>query len=104
MSKVWRSLRQQAEQFAGWNPVMRWNVEYRVLEHDCFEAALGANLGFSLRHLGGDKLLAEAISGQQQGRFDLFAQVPHITFPGGKHLRSPLLALGMLWHRLKELL
>nr|WP_192938602.1 hypothetical protein [Pseudomonas putida] len=27
----------------------------------------------------------------------------HITFPGGKHLRSPLLALGMLWHRLKEL-
>ncbi|WP_322360603.1 serine O-acetyltransferase [Pseudomonas sichuanensis] len=58
MSKVWRTLRQQAEQFAGWNPVMRWNVEYRVLEHDCFEAALAANLGFSLRHLGGDKLQA----------------------------------------------
>ena len=35
--------------------------------------------------------------------FDLFAKVPHMTFPGGKHLRSPLLALGMLWHRLKEL-
>jgi gamma-glutamylputrescine oxidase len=48
-------------------------------------------------------LLAEAISGQQSGGFDLFAKVPHITFPGGKHLRSPLLALGMLWHRLKEL-
>jgi gamma-glutamylputrescine oxidase len=26
-----------------------------------------------------------------------------MTFPGGKHLRSPLLALGMLWYRLKEL-
>jgi len=26
-----------------------------------------------------------------------------MTFPGGRHLRSPLLALGMLWHRLKEL-
>jgi hypothetical protein len=26
-----------------------------------------------------------------------------MTFPGGKHLRSPLLALGMLWHRMKEL-
>jgi hypothetical protein len=25
-----------------------------------------------------------------------------MTFPGGKHLRSPLLALGMLWHRLKN--
>ena len=62
-----------------------------------------AGHGLNATHLAG-KLLAEAISGQQQGRFDLFAQVPHITFPGGKHLRSPLLALGMLWHRFKELL
>ncbi|MFP7635936.1 NAD(P)/FAD-dependent oxidoreductase [Pseudomonas veronii] len=61
-----------------------------------------AGHGLNATHLAG-KLLGEAISGQQQGRFDLFAQVPHITFPGGKHLRSPLLALGMLWHRLKEL-
>ena len=38
-------------------------------------------------------VLAEAISGQQGGGFDLFAKVPHITFPGGKYLRSPLLAL-----------
>lgn len=58
--------------------------------------------GVNATHLAG-KLLAEAISGQQSGGFDLFAQVPHMTFPGGKHLRSPLLALGMLWHRLKEL-
>ena len=58
--------------------------------------------GVNATHLAG-KLLAEAISGQQGGGFDLFAKVPHITFPGGKHLRSPLLALGMLWHRLKEL-
>ena len=62
-----------------------------------------AGHGLNATHLAG-RLLAEAISGQQQGRFDLFAQVPHMTFPGGKHLRSPLLALGMLWHRLKELL
>lgn len=60
-----------------------------------------AGHGLNATHLAG-KLLAEAISGQQQGRFDLFAQVQHITFPGGKHLRSPLLALGMLWHRFKE--
>ena len=61
-----------------------------------------AGHGLNATHLAG-KLLAEAISGQQQGRFDLFAQVPHMTFPGGKHLRSPLLALGMLWHRFKAL-
>ncbi|MDR0277584.1 MAG: FAD-binding oxidoreductase [Paucimonas sp.] len=61
-----------------------------------------AGHGLNATHLAG-RLLGEAISGQQGGRFDLFAKVPHITFPGGKHLRSPLLALGMLWHRLKEL-
>ena len=59
--------------------------------------------GVNATHLAG-KLLAEAISGQHSGGFDLFAQVPHMTFPGGKHLRSPLLALGMLWHRFKELI
>lgn len=61
-----------------------------------------AGHGLNATHLAG-KLLAEAISGQESGRFELFAKVPHITFPGGRHLRSPLLALGMLWHRLKEL-
>ncbi|MFG0867739.1 NAD(P)/FAD-dependent oxidoreductase [Pseudomonas sp. FYR_7] len=61
-----------------------------------------AGHGLNATHLAA-RLLGEAISGQQSGRFDLFAKVPHMTFPGGKHLRSPLLALGMLWHRLKEL-
>lgn len=47
-------------------------------------------------------LLAEAIhAGHSQG-LDIFSQVPHMTFPGGKALRSPLLALGMLWLRLRE--
>lgn len=59
--------------------------------------------GLNATHLAA-RLLGEAISGQASGRFELFARVPHVTFPGGKHLRSPLLALGMLWHRLKELL
>ncbi|MDP3814110.1 FAD-binding oxidoreductase [Pseudomonas sp.] len=58
--------------------------------------------GVNATHLAG-KLLGEAIAGQASSGFDLFAKVPHMTFPGGKHLRSPLLALGMLWHRLKEL-
>lgn len=58
--------------------------------------------GVNATHLAG-KLLGEAIAGQASSGFDLFAKVPHMTFPGGKHLRSPLLALGMLWHRMKEL-
>ncbi|WP_460358226.1 MULTISPECIES: NAD(P)/FAD-dependent oxidoreductase [unclassified Pseudomonas] len=50
------------------------------------------------------KLLGEAIhAGHSQG-MDVFSAVPHMTFPGGPALRSPLLALGMLWYRLREIL
>ncbi|MWV14588.1 FAD-dependent oxidoreductase [Pseudomonas sp. L-22-4S-12] len=66
-----------------------------------FYAQAYAGHGVNATHLAG-QLLAEAIGGQQGGGFALFDQVPHMTFPGGKHLRSPLLALGMAWHRLKE--
>lgn len=67
-----------------------------------FYAQAYSGHGVNATHLAG-KLLAEAISGQHSSGFELFAKVPHMTFPGGKHLRSPLLALGMLWHRLKAL-
>lgn len=50
------------------------------------------------------RLLGEAIhAGHSQG-FDVFSAVPHMTFPGGPLLRSPLLAMGMLWYRLREVL
>ncbi|GAB3391625.1 NAD(P)/FAD-dependent oxidoreductase [Azotobacter armeniacus] len=58
--------------------------------------------GLNATHLAG-RVLAEAIAGQHRHDFDLFARVPHPTFPGGPRLRAPLLALGMLWYRLKEL-
>lgn len=67
-----------------------------------FYAQAYSGHGLNATHLAG-RLLGEAISGQESGRFELFAKVPHMTFPGGKLLRSPLLAMGMLWHRLKEL-
>ncbi|ROM49330.1 FAD-dependent oxidoreductase [Pseudomonas poae] len=49
------------------------------------------------------RLLAEGIHAGQSRGLDLFSRVPHMTFPGGKLLRSPLLALGMLWLRLRGL-
>jgi gamma-glutamylputrescine oxidase len=49
------------------------------------------------------RLLAEAVSGQAE-RFDVMARLPHTTFPGGKLLRTPLLALGMLWYRMRDYL
>lgn len=49
------------------------------------------------------RLLAEGIHAGHSTGLDIFSQVPHMTFPGGKALRSPLLALGMLWYRLREI-
>jgi glycine/D-amino acid oxidase-like deaminating enzyme len=49
------------------------------------------------------RLLAEGIHAGHSKGLDIFSQVPHMTFPGGKALRSPLLALGMLWYCLREL-
>ena len=66
-----------------------------------FYAQAYAGHGVNATHLAG-KLLGEAITAQHSSGFDIFAKVPHMTFPGGKHLRSPLLALGMLWYRARE--
>jgi len=58
--------------------------------------------GVALTGLAG-KLVAEAIAGHAE-RFDLFTELRHRDFPGGKALRTPLLVLAMLWFRLKDLL
>lgn len=50
------------------------------------------------------RLLAEAIHAGHSHGLDVFSAVPHMTFPGGPALRAPLLALGMLWHRMREML
>ncbi|MDT4879189.1 Gamma-glutamylputrescine oxidoreductase [compost metagenome] len=58
--------------------------------------------GVALTGLAG-QLVAEAVAGQA-GRFDVFARLEHHRFPGGPLLRTPSLALGMLWHRLRDAL
>lgn len=58
--------------------------------------------GVALTGLAG-QLVAEAVLGQA-GRFDVFARLRHRRFPGGPMLRTPSLALGMLWHRLRDAL
>ncbi|WPO98066.1 FAD-binding oxidoreductase [Pseudomonas sp. HR96] len=57
--------------------------------------------GLNVTHYAA-RVLADAIAANDQRALELFERVPHRTFPGGKALRSPLLALGMLWYRMKE--
>ncbi|MEA2779768.1 MAG: gamma-glutamylputrescine oxidase [Rhodospirillaceae bacterium] len=56
--------------------------------------------GVALTSLAG-KLIAEAVAGTAE-RFDVFARLPHPSFPGGTLLRKPLLVLGMLWFALRD--
>ncbi|MCD6059822.1 MAG: dependent oxidoreductase [Moraxellaceae bacterium] len=58
--------------------------------------------GLALTGMAG-KLVAEAINGQA-ARFDLFARIKHLPFPGGAWMRTPALVLGMWWFRMRDLL
>ncbi|MCE9677901.1 FAD-binding oxidoreductase [Shewanella sp. AS1] len=71
---------------------------------DCpniFYAQAYAGHGVNATHMAA-KLISEALTAQAE-RFDIFDKVQHMTFPGGPTLRSPMLAMGMLYHRFKDL-
>ena len=57
--------------------------------------------GVALSGLYG-KLMAEAIRGQAE-RFDLFAKIKHLPFPGGA-MRTPLLVAAMAYYRIRDAL
>ena len=71
------------------------------LDGDVWYAQGYSGQGVALAGMYG-KILAEAIAGQAE-RFDLMARFRHPPFPGGK-LRTPILALAMLWYRLRDAL
>jgi gamma-glutamylputrescine oxidase len=56
--------------------------------------------GIAMANMGG-KLVAEAIMGHAE-RFDLFARLPHVRFPGGRLLRWPALVAGMLYYAMLD--
>lgn len=56
--------------------------------------------GIALCGLAG-KLMAEAIAGTAE-RFDVFARIPHMAFPGGRWFRTPALVLAMAWFRMRD--
>ncbi|QDY71558.1 NAD(P)/FAD-dependent oxidoreductase [Qingshengfaniella alkalisoli] len=56
--------------------------------------------GVAMASLAG-KIAAEYVAGQAQ-RFNLMADIPTPCFPGGPALRTPLLALAMIWYSLRD--
>ena len=55
--------------------------------------------GVALTALAGN-MMAEAIR-SDTNRFEILSQFKHMTFPGG-FLRTPVLALGMSWFKIKD--
>lgn len=58
--------------------------------------------GLAPSHMAG-LVLADAIGGNLE-RFELFERIRHWRLPGGRRFANPVLALGMMYHRLKEIL
>ncbi|MCE8037140.1 MULTISPECIES: FAD-binding oxidoreductase [unclassified Halomonas] len=56
--------------------------------------------GVTCSHLAG-RLIAEVMRGDS-GRFDAFAGLPHLPFPGGRLLRVPLSALGAWYYATRD--
>ncbi len=58
--------------------------------------------GVNVAHLAG-QIVADAIAGTYE-RFDVFANIKPVTVPGSAIFSKPMVALGMFYYRLKDLL
>jgi len=56
--------------------------------------------GVTTTHLLG-KILGEAVAGHAE-RFDVWASLPNLAFPGGQTFRVPLTVLGAWWYGLRD--
>lgn len=56
--------------------------------------------GVNVTHLAG-KIMADAVAGTVE-KFDLFANVAPLRIPGAHQFRKPMVALGMMYYKLKD--
>ena len=54
--------------------------------------------------LQGEHRVDVVVVGGDSEQFDMLAKVRHLRLPGGRWFANPVLALGMLYYRVKELL
>lgn len=73
----------------------------RVNENIFYAHGFGGHGMITTNILG--KVMAEAVMGTAE-RFDVFASIPHLPFPGGDFTKRPLFVLGMTWYKLRDML
>lgn len=76
--------------------------QFGVLNRNVYYAQGYSGHGVTCSHLAG-RLIAEIMSGRAE-RFDAFAGLPHLPFPGGRMLRVPFSAVGAWYYRVRDAL
>ncbi|MFW6345039.1 MAG: NAD(P)/FAD-dependent oxidoreductase, partial [Halomonas sp.] len=74
--------------------------QFGVVNGNVYYAQGYSGHGVTCTHLAG-RLIAEVMHGQGE-RFDAFAGLPHLPFPGGRLLRVPLSALGAWYYATRD--
>ncbi|MDF7659552.1 FAD-binding oxidoreductase [Erwiniaceae bacterium L1_54_6] len=74
--------------------------QFGQLEKNVYFMQGDSGHGVTCTHLSG-KLIAEVLRGQAE-RFDAFARLPHLPFPGGRRFKIPLTAMGAAWYALRD--
>ena len=74
--------------------------QFGQLERNAYFMQGDSGHGVTCTHLAG-RLIAEVLRGQAE-RFDAFARLPHLPFPGGRRFKVPLTAMGAVWYALRD--
>ncbi|MCA1791180.1 MAG: FAD-binding oxidoreductase [Thioalkalivibrio sp.] len=74
--------------------------QFGVINDNVFYAQGYSGHGVTCTHLAG-RLIAEVMAGREE-RFDAFAGLPHLPFPGGRLLRVPLSAIGAWYYQARD--
>lgn len=74
--------------------------QFGVLNDNVYYAQGYSGHGVTCSHLAG-RLISEVMTGRD-GRFDAFAGLPHLPFPGGRMLRVPLSAVGAWYYQTRD--
>ncbi|MDN3525562.1 FAD-binding oxidoreductase [Halomonas sabkhae] len=74
--------------------------QFGVINDNVYYAQGYSGHGVTCTHLAG-RLIAEVMTGREE-RFDAFAGLPHLPFPGGRMLRVPLSALGAWYYSTRD--
>ena len=74
--------------------------QFGVLNDNVYYAQGYSGHGVTCTHLAG-RLIAEAMTGRE-ARFDAFADLPHLPFPGGRMLRVPFSAVGAWYYQVRD--